>query len=142
MNDTANPTGAESIEVIDVQSAAEALMAREQARETEVVDEIEEEQEDAEPEADTAEGEAEEESDDSPETDDEDSDEREADEAEEGPQFHSVEDLAEALEMDTARAVERVQSPLRSFAFSDSIKGRIAGIRVSPKERGYLLHGR
>lgn len=35
MNDTANPTGAEIIEVTDVESAAQALMAREESREIE-----------------------------------------------------------------------------------------------------------
>jgi len=133
MNDTANPSGADTIAVTDVDSAAQALMQREQVAEQpeEVIEEEVEVEATEVAEAETEE-ESEEYTDDSPETEDDESDEREAEEESEDPQFHSVDELAEALELSPEDFKNQITAKVK-------VNGEEKEVNLAELAKGYQL---
>ena len=128
----ANPeVGAAEIEVTDVDSAAQAIEARMEAREPQVTEKVEE------PVTDEVTEEPEEESPESDELDETDesdeSDEREADSEEsEDPQFHSVSELAEALELSPEDFEEQITAKVK-------VNGEEKEVNLAELRKGYQL---
>mgnify|MGYP001085856595 CR=1 FL=1 len=132
--EVANPSGAAEQPVTDVESAAAVLEARYTAQDkaedkTDATEEVEEVE--AEP-VDTEDAETEEESDDSPETDDDGSDEREAEEESEDPQFHSVDELAEALDLSPEDFKDQVTAKVK-------VNGEEKEVNLAELTKGYQL---
>jgi hypothetical protein len=118
----ANPdTGADAIEVTDVESAAAALEAKYTT--PEVVEEAE---------AEEVKAEEVEESEEADEVESDESDEREAEEESEDPQFHSIDELAEALEMSPDDFREQIKAKVK-------INGEEREVNLAELAKGYQL---
>lgn len=119
-------TGAAEIEVTDVDSAAQAIEARMTKAEKPVTEEVEETTDDVEEETDDVETEED-------ETESDESDEREADSEEsEDPQFHSVKELAEALELSPEDFENQIKTTVK-------VNGEEREVNLAELRKGYQL---